>query len=364
MPSAATNQQDWDKYVTDVAAKHADRDDVRYPGDEWGAEQQWRELFESLFHPAGVGEWKQAIEIGQGAGKYTKMVFDAAPDSRIAAFDVSSEYLKVCGERLSDEVDEGRLLLEHLADKQPDEMVLALERLGMAGKLDGFFSMDAMVHVDLQYLIAYFLTAAATLREGGHLILTLADASTPTGFDFLIARTSIFYPRKHDPLGKFEWVSRDIARSIVERLGFEVVRCDSPPNDSGRDVHLVAKMVNREAAREASWALVRETPEQRRRVNHPTAEPPTLEWPEVEGARRYTVQFSANRFGTLLDTGISGLDIPADGERSFKVPAGLLVRPPAEPAGVMASARGLPGSPAGAESRHHRPPRLELPTFA
>ena len=321
MSSPATNQQDWDKYVTDVAAKHADRDDVRFPGDEWGAEAQWHELFESLFSPAGVGEWKQALEIGQGAGKYTKMVFDAAPDCRIAAFDVSSEYLKVCGERLSHEVGAGRLLLEHLADKQPDEMVLALERLGMAGELDGFFSMDAMVHVDLQYLIAYFITAAVTLREGGHLIMTVADASTRTGFDFLLARTSTFYPRKHDPLGKFEWASRDIVRSIVERLGFEVVRCDSPPNDTGRDVHLIARLVNRDAARDASWALVRETAEQRRRVNHPTSEPPTLEWPQVEGARRYTVQFSANRFGTLLDTGISNLEIPADGACRFEVPS-------------------------------------------
>ena len=319
MPPAATNQQDWDKYVTDVAAKHADRDDVRFPGDEWGAEAQWHELFESLFRPAGVGEWKQALEIGQGAGKYTKMVFDAAPDCRIAAFDVSSEYLKVCGERLSHEVDAGRLLLEHLADRQPDEMVLALERLGMAGELDGFYSMDAMVHVDLQYLIAYFLTAAVTLREGGHLIMTLADASTPTGFDFLIARTSTFYPRKQDPLGKFEWASRDIARSIVERLGFEVVRCDSPPNDTGRDVHLVARMADRDAAREASWALVRETAEQRRRAPHPTSEPPTLEWPAVERATKYTVQFSANRFGSLLDTGMSGVTVGADGQRTFAV---------------------------------------------
>ncbi len=319
MPPAATNQQDWDKYVTDVAAKHADRDDVRYPGDEWGAEAQWNELFDSLFRPAGVEGWKQAVEIGQGAGKYTKMVFDAAPDCRIAAFDVSSEYLKVCGERLSDEVDAGRLLLEHLQDKQPDEMVLALERLGMAGSLDGFFSMDAMVHVDLQYLISYFLTAAVTLREGGHLIMTLADASTQTGFDFLIARTATFYPRKHDPLGKFEWVSRDIARSIVERLGFEIVRCDSPPDDNGRDVQLIAKMVDREAARAASWALARETAEQRRRVSQPTTQPPTFEWPQIEGAEKYTVEFSANRFGSVLDTGMSGVEIGAGDERRFTV---------------------------------------------
>lgn len=320
MSPAATNQQDWDKYVTDVAATHVRRDDVQYPGDEWGAQAQWRELFDSLFRPAGVTEWKNALEIGQGAGKYTKMVFDASPECRIAAFDISSEYLKVCGERLSDEVAAGRLLLEHLPDEHPDEMILALERLGMAGKLDGFFSMDAMVHVDLQYLIAYFLTASVALREGGHLILTLADASTARGFDFLIARTATFYPRKLDPLGKFEWGSRDIARSIVERLGFEVVRCDSPPNNRGRDVHLIARLVNRDAAREASWALARETGAHRQRVAHPTAVPPTFEWPTVDGATKYTVDFSLNRFGSPLDTGMNGLEIAPDGPRTFAVP--------------------------------------------
>ena len=169
-------------------------------------------------------------------------------------------------------------------------MILALERLDMAGKLDGFFSMDAMVHVDLQYLIPYFLTAAVALREGGHLIMTLADASTPAGFDFLISRASAYYGADVEPLGKFEWASRDIARSIVERLGFEVVMCDSPPDNEGRDIHLVARMVDREAARNASWALVHEAAEHRRRAPHPTDQPPVLDWPQVEKADHYTVR--------------------------------------------------------------------------
>ncbi len=320
MSPPSASRQDWDKYVTDVSARFTQRSDVRWPGDEWGDAEAWQQQFEELFMPAGVTGWKTAVEIGQGAGKYTKMVFDAAPESRIGAFDVSSEYLKVCGERLAAEVESNRLVLEHLAGAQSDEMILALERLGLAGTLDGFYSIDAMVHVDLQYLIPYFLTAAVALREGGHLIMTLADASTKTGFDFLISRTSVYYAPETEPLGKFEWMSRDIARSIVERLGFEVIRCDSPPDNTGRDIQLIAKMVDREAARNASWALVHETAKQRRRVEYPAAEPPVLDWPKVEEAERYTIEFSQNRFGTLLSTGLGDLEVPADGERVFRVP--------------------------------------------
>ena len=325
----STTRQDWDKYVTDLAPKFLKRDDVRWPGDEWGDEAQWREFFDSLFGPANAAEWKQAVEIGQGAGKYTKLLLDSAPECRVAAFDASSEYLKVCGERLAAEVEAGRLVLEHLPLERSDEMILALERLGMAGKLDGFFSIDAMVHVDLQYLIPYFLTAAVALREGGHLVMTLADASTERGFQFLISRTSAYYGPEVEPLGKFEWMSREIARSIVERLGFEVIRCDSPPNDRGRDIHLIARLVDRDAALKSSWALVHEEQAHRRRVPHPVSRPPVLEWTKVENAERYTVDFSQNRFGTLFGTGLGENEIPADGELKFTVPTTLWSAAPA-----------------------------------
>src|ERR1044071_595257 len=127
-------QKYWDKYVTELFPKGASRADVRWPGDEWGEEQRWKRLFETLFKPAGVHEWKMALEIGQGSGKYTKPVLDAAPQCVVAAFDVSGEFLKVCGERLAEEKQAGRLHLELLQCQRSDEMILALEKLGMSRK--------------------------------------------------------------------------------------------------------------------------------------------------------------------------------------------------------------------------------------
>jgi cyclopropane fatty-acyl-phospholipid synthase-like methyltransferase len=299
MPSL--NQQYWDKYVTEQFPRQADRDDVRWPGDEWGAEQRWMRSFETLFQPAEVENWKNAVEIGQGSGKYTKLVFDAAPECKIAAFDVSSEYLSVCGERLAEEKEAGRLHLEHLKSERADEMILALERLGMAHQLDGFFSMDAMVHVDLQYLMAYFLTASVALREGGYLIMTLADSTTDRGFDFLVSRIARFYGQQGQPVGKFEWISNEIVRSVLGRLGFEIVKADNPPHGTGRDIHLLARLADPTRGRDLSWALCDEPGEQRQAERFPASEAPTLRWPAVEGAAEYSVEFSLNKFGTVLE---------------------------------------------------------------
>jgi SAM-dependent methyltransferase len=319
--SVSNYQQYWDKYVTELFPKSPDRDDVHWPGDEWGAEQRWARFFDRLFRPYELETWKHAVEIGQGSGKYTKLVLDAAPECKVAAFDVSSEFLKVCGERLAEEKADGRLFLEHLKSERADEMILALERLDMAGKLDAFFSMDAMVHVDLQYMMAYLLTAAVALREGGYLIATMADATTEHGFHFLVSRIARFYSLQGRPVGKFEWTSADIAKSILRRLGFEIVRCAAPTVDGvRRDIEIVARLQDRGPAYELSWALCDEPHEQRRTERHPTESPPTLSWPEVEGSTAYSVELSLNKFGSLLETDFSPLRIPSDQGREFPLP--------------------------------------------
>lgn len=293
--------QDWDKYVTDAFQRNAARQggELQWPGDEWGDPESWQRTFKTLFEPAEVGSWVNAVEIGQGSGKYTKMVLDAAPQSKIVAFDSSAEYLKVCAERLADDVAAGRLFLEHLPRQRSDEMISALEAKGLAGSLDGFFSIDAMVHVDLQYLITYLLTSAVALRQGGHLVLTLGDASTDHGFEYLVSSASRFYGVHENPLGKFEWISAAIIESILERLGYEIVVCDNPPDGEGRDIYLVAKLVDREPGYKLSWAL---TPAV---ASGETSQGEDGEWQlswNSVGADSYEVEFSLNEFATLLES--------------------------------------------------------------
>lgn len=310
----------WDRYVTQLFPKTDRREGIQWPGDEWGNERRWKRLFGHMFEPCDVAGWEAAVEIGQGAGKYTRMVFDAAPRCSIAAFDVSAEYLKICGERLGAEQAAGRLHLNVLEGRRADEMVLAIERLGLARKLDAFYSMDAMVHVDLQYLVAYWLTAALTLKPGGYLIMTLADATSEDGFNFLVSRISRFYSRQGQPVGKFEWLSKDIVRTVLPRLGFEIVRLENPPGGRGRDIQLTAKLVDPEAARAVSGALC-EGGGKRRLTRHSGEPVPEVRWDAVDAATAYAVEFSVNKFASLSQAG--ALEVAADAERCAAVPAVL-----------------------------------------
>jgi hypothetical protein len=196
----------WDRYVE----RHSSDE---WPGDEWGKPDSWEAVFGELFRPHVAG-WQKAVEIGQGSGKYTLKVL-AESEATIRAYDVSERFLEKCAQRCREPIEAGRLSL-HRITAEPGQMLSELA--DWRREIDAFYSIDAMVHVDLQYLIVYLLTAALSLRQGGKLILTLADATTPLGFKKLLADIKTF---RSDLLGKFEWLSPDIVRTTLLRLGFD-----------------------------------------------------------------------------------------------------------------------------------------------
>jgi len=179
----------WDRYVetwTDTDAHRSGQ--YRWPGDEWGSAQEWDQNFTRFFVPAGVSTWQRAVEIGQGSGKYTQLVLSRS-QARIRCYDVSRQFLKLCGDRLHRMVEQGRLSLNLLAAAGADELWRDLRRCDWARTVDVVYSMDAMVHVDLQYLMVYLITAGLVLKPHGKVILSLADATTDAGFQQLMADT-------------------------------------------------------------------------------------------------------------------------------------------------------------------------------
>ena len=66
----------WDRYVEeDLHKVQAGRDDLEWPGDEWGTPELWEQYYRSMFVQLGGAEtWRRAVEIGQGSGKYTVKV--------------------------------------------------------------------------------------------------------------------------------------------------------------------------------------------------------------------------------------------------------------------------------------------------
>jgi SAM-dependent methyltransferase len=250
----------WDRYVERWAdANKRLGEKYQWPGDEWGSPDGWEVLYRELSLPAGMEHWQQAVEIGPGSGKYTLKVL-ADSQALVRAYDVSTQFLRVCETRCEEWIRQGRLSLHLLSADRPDQMLSNLNHCGWQRNTDAFYSIDAMVHVDLQYLIVYLITAALTLKPGGKLILTLADATRDPGFMKLLKDILWTYPAQRSPSGsgKFEWLSPDIVQSILPRLGF---RLDFF-SDRQRDMRLIASLNEPQAADRLLRYIMPEAPTQ------------------------------------------------------------------------------------------------------
>ena len=231
----------WDRYLETWGHEHNAEGKFQWPGDEWGTPETWDDLYRNLFEAAGSPYWRHAVEIGPGSGKYTERLLEGS-DAVVRAYDVSADFMEVCARRCAPWIERGRLGLHLLAGVSPAEMLDDIEGAGLRRQVDGFFSIDAMVHVDLQYLVVYCIVAALTLRPGGKLVLTLSNAVSEEGFEKLLHDIAWTYPQQADPhgSGKFEWVSPEIVRFVLTRLGFDVWL----PAGEGRDIWLAATLVD------------------------------------------------------------------------------------------------------------------------
>lgn len=248
MKNKQTYGQMWDGYVAESFPKlQKDAPDLAFPGDEWGTESSWKKIFDKLFVPAGVSSWEAAIEIGGGGGKYTERVLSANTSSRLFGFDVSVNFLEATGKRLAHHVDSGRLSLHEIDSLNPGAMSDVLTKLGYARKVDAMFSIDAMVHVDLQYLVCYWMNAALMLKPGGRILMTLADPTTISGFQKIIRDIRKFYKFQGRICPKFEYLSKEIVNHVMLELGFEIEFLEPWSYHEGRpprDLYLSAKLVD------------------------------------------------------------------------------------------------------------------------
>ncbi|BBK30176.1 methyltransferase family protein [Stella humosa] len=233
--------QYWDLYVQSIFPQLRAHNDpaaqrLHWPGDEWGTPEIWDKIYAMVFQPELDPLPARAIEIGPGAGKYTAMVLDHCPAVEILALDVSAAYLAVLEERLAPAIAAGRLATARLLPQWDHFDRLVAER-GWQGSVDLVFSIDAMVHVDLQYLVAYWLAAARALRPGGKMIMSVADATSPHGFDKLLADVPTYFDTQGKISAKFEWLSPPMVAHVLDRLGFDVRFF---PKLAGRDCWFVA----------------------------------------------------------------------------------------------------------------------------
>jgi cyclopropane fatty-acyl-phospholipid synthase-like methyltransferase len=248
-----TYGQLWDGYVAESFPKlqQSSERKLTYPGEEWGSEASWKEIFAKLFEPSDVANWNYAIEIGGGGGKYTERVLRANDHVKVWGFDVSRNFLEATGARLHEYVDADRLFLNEIDPVHPDAIYRMLEERGVVRQVDAMFSIDAMVHVDIQYLLVYWINAALTLRPGGRILMTIADPTSHSGFQKIRRDIRKFYKFQGRMCPKFEYQSEEIARAILTRLGFDIVCLEQWSYFEGRparDLYLIAELARPEQA--------------------------------------------------------------------------------------------------------------------
>jgi predicted TPR repeat methyltransferase len=263
----------WDRYVAESFPKLQESDSrLTYPGEEWGNEASWQRIFDKLFVPSGVADWDAAIEIGGGGGKYTERVLRANDKVRVFGFDVSKNFLEATGARLPEFVAANRLSLNEIDSVAPDAMFSKLESEGLVRKVDAMFSIDAMVHVDLQYLFTYWVNAALLLKPGGRVLMTLADPTTVSGLQKITRDIRKFYKFQGRICPKFEYLSEEIVRHVLTSLGFEIELAEAWSYHDGRparDIYLIARLDHPERA-DAYRDALRQDPNAQR----PMAEKP------------------------------------------------------------------------------------------
>ncbi len=238
--------EDFNNVIKDVKDENG-QPKYRWPGDEWGDQEFWNKVFDKLFVKHVPTESRFFVEIGPGSGKYSVLVLEEFRDAKLKCFDVSAEFLNVLKTRCQKHINEGGLE-PILMDYNYRFLYDNLEHSEWIGKVDCLFSIDSMVHVDLQYLTAYWITAALALRIGGKLIMSLADATTDGGYAKLINDIAVYFPLQEKMSSKFEWISPDLVQSVLGRLGFEITASE---NLNNRDFLFVATLIQRKEI--AQW---------------------------------------------------------------------------------------------------------------
>ena len=234
----------WDRYVESFGAKKAAFSaragrPIEIPGDEWGDPNGWRRRVAALFGTRLDARLPiLAMEIGPGSGKYTHLFLEAFPQSRIVACDVSVRFLDILRNENAEAIQSHRLIPE-LLEPQLDCLERVAAKHHAMGKVDCIFSIDAMVHVGLQYLVAYWQSALNVLKPDGCVIMGVADATTPEGYEKLMRDVPTYFSKQGaGAYGQFEWQSSEITVKTLERMGFAV---ELVPEASTRDCYFVAK---------------------------------------------------------------------------------------------------------------------------
>ena len=241
----------FNRFVDEVHPQHRTATGERYawPGDEWSSPDLRERIFSVLMAGLKLGTVKRIVEIGPGSGKYTEMLLRRSACA-VRAYDMSDRFLDVLGNRCHEAIRQGRLTT-HLMNWEANRGFLDdLAAAGWTRTIDALVGVDVFIHIDLQALVVYLLTAALALRHEGKLLATFANPLSPSGTQALLAGVREYAAFQTRPSSKFHWITNETLRALLPILGFRIdnlVDGDGATLDFGRS-YVVATLSDLSAA--------------------------------------------------------------------------------------------------------------------
>ena len=247
MPSGGELRDYFNKYVDEIfpSRKAASGGRLLWPGDEWSPPGMRERVFVTFFGDQDLTAWRRAVEIGAGAGSYTEILL-ARSRCAVRAYDVSERFLEVLGERCAPAAAEGRLACRLIDWKKNGDFLEDLKAAGWLRSIDAFVGIDVFIHLDLQSLVVYLLTAALALRPEGKLVGTFANLSSSGSMEQLFADIKRCPAFGTGLTARFHWLTDEMLERVLARLGFRIdKRIDgmSPDLQPAR-TYLVATLVD------------------------------------------------------------------------------------------------------------------------
>lgn len=219
-------------------------DHYTWPGDEWGDADAVARILDTCVAPYLVAPPAHAVEIASGSGRMTRPFLDRFPNAQIGCFDISQAFLDQMHLRFPDEIASGQMTT-HLLNDKPGFMYEVIETAGLQGRIDCLFSYDAMVHVELHTVLIYIATAAAVLKPGGLLSMSVADGANPLAFQKMLCNAPSVFRLGGQAGPHFQFMSHDILEYMLPRMGFAFDLHDC----NGRDIFFSARLEDPGAAR-------------------------------------------------------------------------------------------------------------------
>jgi len=220
-PNHETNRKLWDAYAKGWASEEGwvkrmashlpgGPQELSCVGAEWSDEASLSAVLEDWLL-SQVGPDTRAAEIGSGGGRIAERV--AQHVKELVCFDISAEMLAAAKKHLQARgVTNARFQQVEGDADYPGEY---------SGRFDFAYAFDVLVHLDLHQMRRTLRSVRELLRPGGRCFLTFANLLAPDGWRRFARQRSF-------TVGGFYFISPEIARFLLQRVGLEVLRVSAP----------------------------------------------------------------------------------------------------------------------------------------